>query len=158
MMRPATPWVNQSTSLPPEIREVENEIRKVRTEKEAVIKAQEFEKAAQIRDREEKLRARKQQMEEEWREKRNVKGTPTNTVGPEEIAHIVSTWTRIPVSKLKEEETMKLLNMEEALHKRIVGQDFADEFVRRKARGGLLQEVGRGHVHDFGRVFRGDLK
>jgi len=130
----------QSTSLPPEIREVENEIRKVRTEKEAVIKAQEFEKAAQIRDREEKLRARKQQMEEEWREKRNVKGTPTNTVGPEEIAHIVSTWTRIPVSKLKEEETMKLLNMEEALHKRIVGQDEAIKVITRairRARAGL---------------------
>ena len=130
----------QSTSLPPEIREVENEIRKVRTEKEAVIKAQEFEKAAQIRDKEEKLRARKQSMEEEWREKRNVKGTTTNTVGPEEIAHIVSTWTRIPVSKLKEEETMKLLNMEEALHKRIVGQDEAIKVITRairRARAGL---------------------
>ncbi|MBV8595212.1 MAG: AAA family ATPase, partial [Candidatus Eremiobacteraeota bacterium] len=130
----------QSTSLPPEIREVENEIRKVRTEKEAVIKAQEFEKAAQIRDKEEKLRARKQAMEEEWREKRNVKGTTTNTVGPEEIAHIVSTWTRIPVSKLKEEETMKLLNMEEALHKRIIGQDEAIKVITRairRARAGL---------------------
>jgi ATP-dependent Clp protease ATP-binding subunit ClpC len=130
----------QSTSLPPEIREVENEIRKVRAEKEAVIKAQEFEKAAQIRDREEKLRARKTQMEEEWREKRTVKGTLTNTVGPEEIAHIVSTWTRIPVSKLKEEETMKLLNMEEALHKRIVGQDEAIKVITRairRARAGL---------------------
>ncbi len=130
----------QSTSLPPEIREVETEIRKVRTEKEAVIKAQEFEKAAQIRDNEEKLRAKKQQMEEEWRESRNVKGTTTNTVGPEEIAHIVSTWTRIPVSKLKEEETMKLLNMEEALHKRIVGQDEAIKVITRairRARAGL---------------------
>ena len=130
----------QSTSLPPEIREVETEIRKVRTEKEAVIKAQEFEKAAQIRDKEEKLRAKKQQMEEEWRESRNVKGTTTNTVGPEEIAHIVSTWTRIPVSKLKEEETMKLLNMEEALHKRIVGQDEAIKVITRairRARAGL---------------------
>jgi ATP-dependent Clp protease ATP-binding subunit ClpC len=130
----------QSTSLPPEIREVENEIRKVRAEKEAVIKAQEFEKAAQIRDREEKLRARKTQMEEEWREKRTVKGTMTNTVGPEEIAHIVSTWTRIPVSKLKEEETLKLLNMEEALHKRIVGQDEAIKVITRairRARAGL---------------------
>jgi ATP-dependent Clp protease ATP-binding subunit ClpC len=130
----------QSTSLPPEIRDVESEIRKVRAEKEAVIKAQEFEKAAQIRDREEKLRAKKTQMEEEWREKRTVKGTPTNTVGPEEIAHIVSTWTRIPVSKLKEEETMKLLNMEEALHKRIVGQDEAIKVITRairRARAGL---------------------
>src|SRR3984893_1729372 len=72
----------QSTSLPPEIREVENEIRKVRTEKEAVIKAQEFEKAAQIRDREEKLREKKRLMEAEWAEKRTGKGEAVNTVGP----------------------------------------------------------------------------
>jgi len=130
----------QATLLPPEIRELETEIRKVKAEKEAVIKAQEFEKAAQIRDREEKLRAQKQQMEADWIEKRNQKGEKTNTVGPEEIAHIVSTWTRIPVSKLKEEETIKLLNMEEALHKRIVGQDEAIAVITRairRARAGL---------------------
>jgi ATP-dependent Clp protease ATP-binding subunit ClpC len=130
----------QATSLPPEIREIETEIRKVKAEKEAVIKAQEFEKAAQIRDREEKLRAKKQQMEAEWVEKRNQKGEKINTVGPEEIAHIVSTWTRIPVSKLKEEETIKLLNMEDALHKRIIGQDEAIKVVTRairRARAGL---------------------
>src|SRR5579864_2994873 len=130
----------QATSLPPDIRELENEIRKVKAEKEAVIKAQEFEKAAQIRDREEKLRAKKQQMEADWIEKRNQKGEKINTVGPEEIAHIVSTWTRIPVSKLKEEETIKLLNMEEALHKRIVGQDEAIKVITRairRARAGL---------------------
>jgi len=129
----------QSTSLPPEIRDVENEIRKVKAEKEAAIKAQEFERAAQIRDREEKLRAKKQQMEAEWVEKRSLKGE-TNTVGPEEIAHIVSTWTRIPVSKLKEEETVKLLNMADALHKRIVGQDEAIKVISqaiRRARAGL---------------------
>jgi len=129
----------QSTSLPPEIREVENEIRKVKAEKEAAIKAQEFERAAQIRDREEKLRAKKQQMEADWMEKRSLKGE-TNAVGPEEIAHIVSTWTRIPVSKLKEEETVKLLNMADALHKRIVGQDEAIKVISqaiRRARAGL---------------------
>ncbi|MDQ2816993.1 MAG: ATP-dependent Clp protease ATP-binding subunit [Candidatus Eremiobacteraeota bacterium] len=130
----------QSTSLPPDIREVENDIRKVKAEKEAVIKAQEFEKAAQIRDREEKLRAKKQQMEAEWLEKRNQKGEKINTVGPEEIAFIVSTWTRIPVSKLKEEETTKLLAMEEVLHRRIVGQDEAIKVMTRairRARAGL---------------------
>jgi ATP-dependent Clp protease ATP-binding subunit ClpC len=130
----------QSTSLPPDIREVEVEIRKVKAEKEAAIKAQEFERAAQIRDREEKLRAKKATMEAEWIEKRNARGEKTNTVGPEEIAHIVSTWTRIPVSKLKEEETAKLLNMGEALHKRIVGQDEAIKVISRairRARAGL---------------------
>ncbi len=130
----------QSTSLPPEIREVETEIRKVKAEKEAAIKAQEFERAAQIRDREEKMRAKKATMEAEWIEKRNAKGEKTNTVGPEEIAHIVSTWTRIPVSRLKEEETSKLLNMDQALHKRIIGQDEAIKVISRairRARAGL---------------------
>jgi len=78
-------------------------------------------------------------MEANWVEKRTAKGE-TNTVGPEEIAHIVSTWTRIPVSKLKEEETAKLLNMAEALHKRIVGQDEAIKVTAqaiRRARAGL---------------------
>jgi ATP-dependent Clp protease ATP-binding subunit ClpC len=130
----------QSTSLPPEIREIENELRKVRTEKESFIKAQEFEKAAQVRDREDKLRTKKLQLEEEWRSKRTQSGGAPSVVGAEEIAHIVSTWTRIPVSKLKEEETMKLLNMEEALHRRIVGQDEAIKVITRairRARAGL---------------------
>jgi ATP-dependent Clp protease ATP-binding subunit ClpC len=130
----------QSTSLPPEIRDIENELRKVRTEKESFIKAQEFEKAAQVRDREDKLRTKKLQLEEEWRSKRTQSGGLPSVVGAEEIAHIVSTWTRIPVSKLKEEETMKLLNMEEALHRRIVGQDEAIKVITRairRARAGL---------------------
>jgi ATP-dependent Clp protease ATP-binding subunit ClpC len=130
----------QATAMPPEIREVDAEIRKVKAEKEAVIKAQEFEKAAQVRDREEKLREKKRLMEAEWAEKRSTKGESVNTVGPDEIAHIVSTWTRIPVSKLREEETKKLLHMEDALHKRIIGQDEAVKVVTRairRARAGL---------------------
>ncbi|HEY5095963.1 MAG TPA: ATP-dependent Clp protease ATP-binding subunit [Candidatus Eremiobacteraceae bacterium] len=130
----------QATAMPPEIREVDAEIRKVKAEKEAVIKAQEFEKAAQVRDREEKLREKKRLMEAEWAEKRTGKGEAVNTVGPDEIAHIVSTWTRIPVSKLREEETKKLLHMEDALHKRIIGQDEAVKVVTRairRARAGL---------------------
>jgi ATP-dependent Clp protease ATP-binding subunit ClpC len=130
----------QATAMPPEIREVDAEIRKVKAEKEAVIKAQEFEKAAQVRDREEKLREKKRVMEAEWAEKRTGKGEAVNTVGPDEIAHIVSTWTRIPVSKLREEETKKLLHMEDALHKRIIGQDEAVKVVTRairRARAGL---------------------
>src|SRR6202521_3676200 len=141
LMDEAAPRVRlQSTALPPEIREAETEIRKVKAEKEAAIKAQEFERAAQIRDREEKLRAKKATMEAEWVEKRNQKGEKTNTVGPEEIAHIVSTWTRIPVSKLKEEETAKLLHMDDSIHKRIVGQDEAIKVISRairRARAGL---------------------
>ncbi|MHB2016822.1 MAG: ATP-dependent Clp protease ATP-binding subunit [Candidatus Xenobia bacterium] len=130
----------QATLPPPELREVEGELRKVRSEKEAVIKAQEYEKAAQYREKEEKLRKRKEDLEKEWKEKKSNKGDRINTVTEEEIAHIVSTWTKIPVSKLAEAESIKLLNMEESLHKRVIGQDEPIKIISRairRARAGL---------------------
>lgn len=130
----------QSTLPPPELREVDSQLRMVRQEKEAVIRTQEYEKAAEIRDREEKLRRRKEELEKEWQEKKTKKGDRANTVTEEEIAYIVSTWTKIPVTKLAEEETVKLLGMEEALHKRVIGQDEPVKMVSkaiRRARAGL---------------------
>ncbi len=129
----------QATLPPPEVREIENQIRKVKTEKEAVVKSQEFEKAAAIRDREEKLRLEKQRLEQEWHE-RKLQGEKTLRVTEEDIAHIVSSWTRIPVSKLAQAETAKLLSMKEQLHKRVVGQDESIEVVTRairRSRAGL---------------------
>ncbi len=129
----------QATLPPPEIREVENEIRKVKAEKEAVVKSQEFEKAAAIRDREEKLRLEKQRLEQEWQE-RKLQSDKVIKVTEEDVAHIVSSWTRIPVSRLAQAETAKLLNMKEQLHERIVGQDVAVEVVTRairRSRAGL---------------------
>ncbi len=87
----------QSTLPPPEIREVDNQIRLIKAEKEAVVKSQEFEKAAAIRDREEKLRLEKQRLEAEWQE-RKAQLDKTVKVTEEDIAYIVSAWTRIPVS------------------------------------------------------------
>ncbi len=129
----------QATLPPPEIREVENQIRKVKAEKEQVVKSQEFEKAAAIRDREEKLRLEKQRLEQEWQE-RKTHADKTIKVTEEDIAHIVSSWTRIPVSKLAQAETQKLLGMKDQLHKRVVGQDPAIEVVTRairRSRAGL---------------------
>ena len=129
----------QATLPPPEIREVEAQLRKVLTEKESVVKSQEFEKAAEIRDREEKLRLEKARLEQEWHEKRAQLDT-TLKVTDEDIAGIVSSWTKIPVSKLAEAETAKLLNMKEALHRRVVGQDEAIEVITRairRSRAGL---------------------
>ncbi|MFY9781110.1 MAG: ATP-dependent Clp protease ATP-binding subunit [Candidatus Baltobacteraceae bacterium] len=129
----------QATLPPPEIREVENQIRKVKAEKEQVVKSQEFEKAAAIRDREEKLRLEKQRLEQEWQE-RKAHSDKTIKVTEEDIAHIVSSWTRIPVSKLAQAETQKLLTMKDQLHKRVVGQDPAIEVVTRairRSRAGL---------------------
>ena len=129
----------QATLPPQEVRDIENEIRKVKVEKEAVVKSQEFEKAAAIRDREEKLRLEKQRLEAEWQE-RKLHADKTLKVTEEDIAHIVAAWTRIPVSKLAQGETQKLLTMKEALHKRVIGQDPAIEVVTRairRSRAGL---------------------
>ncbi|MEW6281550.1 MAG: ATP-dependent Clp protease ATP-binding subunit [Candidatus Eremiobacterota bacterium] len=130
----------QATLPPAELREVEEQLRKIRGEKEAVIKNQEYEKAAQLREKEEKIRKKKEELEREWREKKASMANRQNKVTEEEIAHIVSTWTKIPVSKLAEGETQKLLNMENTLHERVIGQA---EPVRvltraiRRARAGL---------------------
>ncbi|HTV73229.1 MAG TPA: ATP-dependent Clp protease ATP-binding subunit, partial [Candidatus Acidoferrales bacterium] len=129
----------QATLPPPEIREVEAEIRKVKAEKESVVKSQEFEKAAAIRDREEKLRLEKQRLEQEWQD-RKLHADKVIRVTEADVAHIVSSWTRIPVSKLAEAETAKLLTMKEQLHKRVIGQDQAIEVVTRairRSRAGL---------------------
>ncbi len=130
----------QATLPPPEIREVETEIRRVKQEKEAVIKAQEFEKAAAIRDREEKLRLEKQRLETEWHERKAKMGDKVHQVTADDIAYIVASWTKIPVSKLAETETQKLLTMSDKLHERIVGQDEAVQVVTRairRSRAGL---------------------
>src|SRR5579875_3076895 len=132
--------VRLQATLPPQaIRDIEAEIRKVKQEKEAVVKSQEFEKAAAIRDREEKLRLEKQRLEAEWNE-RKANADKTIKVTEEDIAHIVSAWTHIPVSKLAQAETEKLLSMKEQLHKRVVGQDQAIEVITRairRSRAGL---------------------
>jgi ATP-dependent Clp protease ATP-binding subunit ClpC len=129
----------QATLPPPEVREVEAEIRKVKAEKESVVKSQEFEKAAAIRDREEKLRLEKQRLEAEWQEKK-AQIDKTLKVTEEDIAQIVAAWTKIPVSKLAQAETEKLLSMGDALHKRVIGQDPAINVVTRairRSRAGL---------------------
>src|SRR5579875_1652469 len=112
--------VRLQATLPPQaIRDIEAEIRKVKQEKEAVVKSQEFEKAAAIRDREEKLRLEKQRLEAEWQERKSQTDKIIK-VTEEDIAHIVSSWTKIPVSKLAQAETEKLLSMEDALHTRAI--------------------------------------
>ncbi|MDB5072878.1 MAG: Clp protease ClpX, partial [Candidatus Eremiobacteraeota bacterium] len=129
----------QATLPPPEIREIENQIRMVKQEKESVVKSQEFEKAAAIRDREEKLRLEKQRLETEWAEKR-AQQDKTIKVTEEDVAHIVASWTKIPVSKLAQAETAKLLGMEDQLHKRVIGQNQAISTLTRairRSRAGL---------------------
>src|ERR1700759_2989540 len=127
----------KSMSTPPVYRDLEEEIETTRREKEAAIEAQEFEKAANLRDQERQLTTRKRQLEDEWAEGENGERP---VVGEEEIADIVSMWTGIPVFKLTEAETKKLIRMEEELHKRGIGQEVAIPAVSkaiRRSRAGI---------------------
>ncbi|MBV8530348.1 MAG: ATP-dependent Clp protease ATP-binding subunit [Candidatus Eremiobacteraeota bacterium] len=129
----------QATLPPPAIREADAQLRKLIAEKEAVVKNQEFDKAASIRDREEKLRLEKSHLEQEWRD-RKAASDRVLRVTAENIAEIVSSWTRIPVSRLAQAETEKLLNMGELLHQRVVGQEEAINVITRairRSRAGL---------------------
>ncbi len=130
----------QSTLPPLELRQIEAELRRLKEEKEAVIKSQEYEKAAMFREEEENLRRKRDELQKDWQEKKNNKGDRLNMVTEEEIAYIISQSTKIPVTKLAEAESMKLLNMEQELNKRVIGQDEAIHVIAksiRRARAGL---------------------
>jgi ATP-dependent Clp protease ATP-binding subunit ClpC len=127
----------KSMTSPPANRELEDQIETTRREKEAAIEAQEFEKAASLRDKERKLTNKKRELEEEWEAGESAERP---SIGEEEIADIVSMWTGIPVFKLTEAETQKLMRMEEELHKRVIGQHPAVEVISkaiRRSRAGL---------------------
>ncbi|MEI6662989.1 MAG: ATP-dependent Clp protease ATP-binding subunit [Actinomycetes bacterium] len=128
----------KSMSAPPVYRELEDEIEETRRGKESAIEDQEFEKAAGLRDEERKLIAKKRELEEAWEAGEEDGERPA--IGEEEIADIVSMWTGIPVFKLTEAETQKLIRMEEELHKRVIGQQAAVETISkamRRSRAGL---------------------
>ena len=127
----------KSMTAPPVYKELEEEIETTRRDKEAAIEAQEFEKAANLRDSERQLTNKKRDLEEQWR---SGESGERPEIGEEEIADIVSMWTGIPVFKLTEAETQKLVRMEEELHKRVIGQQAAIEAVSkaiRRSRAGL---------------------
>src|ERR687886_140205 len=128
----------KTMSAPPRYRELEDEIEKVRKDKEEAIEAQEFEKAASLRDKERKLTQKKRELEDDWRNSEGAEEQPE--IGEEEIADIVSMWTGIPVFKLTEAESQKLIRMEDELHKRVIGQEEAIVAVSksiRRARAGI---------------------
>jgi len=127
----------QAFTAPPDVKEVELLLEDVRKEKEAAVHNQEFEKAAQLRDEEQRIKAEMESIRKNW--KQRAEGAEL-VVGEEDIAQIVATWTGVPVKKLAEEETERMLRMEEILHDRVVGQDEAVKAVSRairRARAGL---------------------
>ncbi len=124
-------------TAPPDLREFDERISEVRREKESAIDAQDFEKAAGLRDKEKTLLADKAKREQEWKA---GDMDVVAEVDDEQIAEVLATWTGIPVFKLTEEETARLLRMEDELHKRVVGQAQAVKAVSqaiRRTRAGL---------------------
>jgi len=130
----------QATLLPPEMRDLDAQLRRLTTEREDVAKKAEFDKATELRDKEEALKSERARLDEKWQEKKAAQSDKPLEVTEEDIAAIVSSWTRIPVSRLAQAETERLLNMKESLHERVVGQDEAIEVVTRairRSRAGL---------------------
>ncbi|MBB1013244.1 ATP-dependent Clp protease ATP-binding subunit, partial [Dietzia kunjamensis] len=118
-------------TAPPDLREFDEKIADARREKESAIDAQDFEKAAGLRDTEKKLIAERAEREKQWRA---GDMDVAAVVDEEQIAEILGNWTGIPVFKLTEEETTRLLRMEDELHKRIIGQEDAIKAVSRAIR------------------------
>jgi ATP-dependent Clp protease ATP-binding subunit ClpC len=124
-------------TAPPSLREAMHGLDSLRREKEAAISAQQYEYAAELRDRELKLQTKLDEMEEGWENQREL---AKPVVTEEDIAEVVSMWTGIPVSRIASEESARLLQMEESLHDRVIGQDEAITAVAkavRRARAGL---------------------
>ena len=118
-------------TAPPELKELDEKIAKIAADKDEAIKGQDFEKAAELRDKQEKLEADRKQKEDSWREgESDVK----MVVDEDVIAEVISSTTGIPVFKLTQAESKKLLNMEAELHKRIIGQDEAVSALSRSIR------------------------
>ncbi len=124
-------------TAPPDLRDFDEKLAQVRREKESAIDSQDFEKAASLRDSEKQLLARKAEREKAWKA---GDLDVVSEVDDEQIAEVLANWTGIPVFKLTEEETTRLLKMEDALHKRIIGQEEAVKAVSqaiRRTRAGL---------------------
>lgn len=125
------------TTVPKDLKKIEGEIEAFKREKEASIKAQDFEKAAKLRDEERKAKEQLQTLKKNWKES---KSEIEVAVTDEDIAYIVSKWTGVPLSRLEEKETARLLRMEDELHNRVIGQQEAITAVShavRRSRSGL---------------------
>lgn len=122
----------QNLTAPPDLKQLEGEIEKVSKEKEDAITIQDFEKAAKLRDKEKHLKDKLESQKNNWRTQ--TEGSTNHIVGEPEIAAVVSRWTNVPVEKLTEKESERLLKLEEILHHRVIGQEEAVKSIARAVR------------------------
>ena len=125
----------QTYTKPDSMRNLEDEIEKVSKEKEEAIATQNFEKAAKLRDTEKSKKAKLEEEQKKWKEDNTKK---VMVLSKEDIAHVIASWTGIPVNKITETENEKLKHLEENLHKRVVGQDEAVSAVSKAIRRGRV--------------------
>lgn len=127
----------QAYVSPPDLKELENKIEEARKEKEEAVNNQNYERAAQVRDAEMQLRKEMEELRKSWEDARKEEKC---VVTEEDVAQVVASWTGVPVKKLTEDESQRLLNLEGTLHDRVIGQDEAVSAVARairRARAGL---------------------
>ncbi len=127
----------KTMAKPPDLADLETRIERLSVEKDEAVKGADYEKAAELRDQAEKLRKEKEKLQQQWRDRMNE---TTGTVDEEVIAEVVSKMTGVPLTRLEKEESARLLQLENELHKTVVGQDEAVKAVSRsirKARSGL---------------------
>jgi len=125
----------RSFTAPTDLKELERKIEEIHKMKEDAIVSQEFEKAASLRDEENKLKEELESKKEAWKMHNSIN---TQVVTEEEVASIIGAWTGIPVSRLAQEESERLKNMEQVLHKRVIGQEEAVKAVSRAIRRGRV--------------------
>ncbi|MGI6029654.1 MAG: ATP-dependent Clp protease ATP-binding subunit [Candidatus Heteroscillospira sp.] len=125
----------KSHTVPDDLQTIEKRVNAIVSEKEAAIQAQDFEQAATLRDREKEQREALDKARSDWEKRR---GGARGAVSAEDIAEVVSGWTGVPVTSLTEDESTRLMKMEETLHKRVVGQDEAVSAVARAIRRGRV--------------------
>ncbi len=122
-------------TAPPDVKELEDKVKRLAEEKASAINAQDFESAAKLRDQEKEVQDQLDTQKKTWQEK-NARNTGVVTEG--DIAEIVSSWTGVPVKQLTQQESERLLHMEEILHKRVIGQDEAVSAVSKAIRRGRV--------------------
>lgn len=124
-----------ANTLPQNLRDMEEEIKRLKGEKQSAISSQDYEQAAKLRDKEKQLTDLLKDEKGKWQ---NSSNRDVKSVGEDEVAQVVSSWTGVPVSQLTKEESEKLLNMEKILHERIVGQDKAVSAISKAIRRGRV--------------------
>ncbi len=121
----------QSLTTPPDLKDLEEKIENIGKEKEEAIRVQDFERAAKLRDQERSLKDQLNNKKDNWDTQNSIK---TLIVDAEDIASVVSSWTKIPIQKLTESESERLLNLEDILHRRVIGQNEAVKSIARAVR------------------------